>query len=221
MNADKRQSTALDTTYCYLIRHAATANNEHNPPVLQGRRLDSPLSAAGREQAARAGRFLAARPIAAVYASPMVRAVETARAVAEPHGLTVQTVDELNEADLGVWEGLDWNQIEQQYKDAYEAFMRDAGVNPYLGGETMNDVVDRAGPTIDRLLAENVGRTIAIVAHNVVNRTYLTRLLGLTASHYRSVPQDNACVNLLRFRRGRTKAITVNGVFHLDGHGEW
>jgi len=205
-----------DTTICYLVRHAATENNEQRPPVLQGQRLDVGLSAAGRDQAERTGRFLAERTIDAVYSSPMRRARETAEAIAAPHGLAVEVVDELIEVDVGEWEGLDWDEIRRGDPAAYEAFITDAGANGYLGGECLREVMDRAAPALDALLRRSVGRHVVVVAHNVVNRGYLTRLLEMPLAQYRLIPQDNCGLSVLRLRDGKIKATTVNCVFHLE-----
>lgn len=205
-----------ESTICYLIRHGATVNNEQNPPVLQGQRVDLELSVAGRDQAARTGRFLAARTIDAVYSSPMRRARQTAEAIASPHGLSVEIVEDIIEVDVGEWEGMNWDDIRRADPTAYEAFMTDAGSHGYLGGECLREVMDRAAPALDALLRDNVGRRVVVVAHNVVNRGYLTQLLGMPLARYRSVPQDNCGLNVLRCRQGTIKAVTVNSVFHLE-----
>jgi len=207
---------APNTCWLYLIRHAATDNNRAKPPRLQGRRTDPGLSDEGRRQAELTARFLSGVEFDAVYASPLLRANETATAIATPHGLEVITLDDLIEVDVGAWEGRSWNDIETSDPEAYRAFMSNAAENPYLGGETITDVLHRSGPALERLMADNLGRVIAAVAHNVVNRAWLTQLLDLPLAKYRSVPQDNCGVNLIRYRRGRLKAVTVNGVFHLD-----
>jgi len=198
-----------------LIRHAATENNRAVPPVLQGRRTDPPLSPEGWQQARRTARFLADVPLAAVYASPLLRARQTATEIAAARQLDVQTIDALIEADVGIWEGRSWEDIQKSDPEAYQAFMRDPAVHPYLGGENMLAVRDRVVPAFEQLMAENLGRRIAVVAHNVVNRVYLAELIGLDICRFRSVPQDNCAVNLLRFRHGRAKAVTINGIFHL------
>jgi broad specificity phosphatase PhoE len=204
-----------DTCWLYLIRHAATANNQAVPPRLQGRRTDPPLSDEGLEQARRTARALAGRPIDAVFASPLVRARQTAEAIAEPHGLPVQTVEDLTEIDVGQWEGLAWNEVERDYPEAYRLFMTDASIHGYLGGENLSVVQARVVPAFERLMAENVGRTIVAVAHNVVNRVYLAHLLTMPLAKYRSVPQDNCGITLLRRRAGEVKLVTINGVEHL------
>ena len=207
---------APDTCWVYLVRHAATDNNRADPPRLQGRRTDPGLSVEGHQQARQTARFLAACRVDTVYSSPLLRARQTAEAIAEPHGLSVQAVDELIEADVGQWEGLAWDEIERTNPEAYRAFMADAAVHPYLGGETLESVYARIVPAFDRLMVDNLGRLIVVSAHNVVNRAYLAPLLGLPLGRYRSVPQDNCGLNLLTYRDGRVKAVTVNAVFHLD-----
>jgi broad specificity phosphatase PhoE len=233
-----------DTCWLYLLRHGATENNRADPPRLQGRGTDPALSDEGFEQARQTARFLASAPLDVVYSSPLLRARQTAEAIAEPHGLGVQIVDDLTEVDVGDWEGRSWSEIQRTDPEAYQAFMTDATVNPYLGGENLQTVLDRAVPAFQRLMETGVGRLIVALAHNVVNRTYLAHLMGMPAARYlgrlvvavghncvnraylahllamplakyRSIPQDNCGLNLLRYRDGRVKAITVNGVFHL------
>jgi broad specificity phosphatase PhoE len=65
-------------------------------------------------------------------------------------------------------------------------------------------------------MEQNLGRVIVVVAHNVVNRAYLAQLMGMPVARYRSIPQDNCGLTLIRYRKGRAKAVTINGVFHLD-----
>ena len=207
---------APDTCWVYLVRHGATDNNRARPPRLQGRRTDPPLSDEGREQARQTGEFLADVPVDGVYSSPLLRARQTAEAIAQPHGLAVEVVADLIEVDVGVWEGRAWDEIEKTDPEAYRAFMTDASVNPYLGGENLQTVLARAEPAFERLMQQSLGRLIVVVAHNVVNRAYLAQLMGVPVARYRSIPQDNCGLTLLRYRDGRAKVVTINGVFHLD-----
>ena len=209
-------SRAPDTCWLYLIRHAATSNNRARPPRLQGRRTDPGLSDEGYQQAERTGRWLAGAPIDAVYSSPLLRARQTAAVVAEPHGVPVTVVEDLIEVDVGDWEGRSWDEIERNDPEAYRRFIADASVHAYRGGENLSVVRARAVPAFEQLLADNAGRIIAAVAHNVVNRTYLAHLLDVPLRNYRLVPQDNCGANLIRHRDGKTKLVTINAVWHLE-----
>ncbi len=211
---------ALSICRLYLIRHGATKNNCARPPRLQGRRLDAELSPEGRKQARLTGEFLAPYPVDAVYSSPLRRACQTAEAIAGLHRLAVGVVEDLAEVDVGRWEGMTWAEVQDLYPNEYQAFTTDAGIHPYHGGESLENVRARSVPALNGLLEENAGRTIAVVAHNVVNRVYLAHLMEIPLSQYRNIPQDNCGVNVLRHQDGRTQIVTINGVFHLDAARE-
>ncbi len=205
-----------NTCFAYLLRHGATENNLATPPRLQGRGLDGPLSAAGRQQARAASAELACLTLTAVFSSPLLRAQQTAEEVAAAHGLSVQSIPDLTEVDVGEWEGRSWVDIAREDTDLYERFVSDPGTFGYRGGENLTEVQRRVVPVIDRLLAEHLGQHIAIVAHNVVNRTYLATLMGLPLDRSRDLIQHNCGINVLRYRGGQCKLICMNSMFHLE-----
>ncbi len=199
----------------YLLRHGATANNLAQPPVLQGRNQNPGLSAEGQRQAEAAVGALADRNIAAIYCSPMVRAVETAEYFSRDRALAPQTIDALIEVDVGHWEGRDWNEIAASEPDAYRRFMQDPAAHGYSGGESLAEVAQRVLPAMRALLETHLGEAIIVVAHNVVNRVYLAELLQLPTSQARSIAQANCGINVIR-RRGTTDSVvTLNSVLHL------
>ncbi|MBX3415172.1 MAG: histidine phosphatase family protein [Pirellulales bacterium] len=204
-----------DTCLLYLLRHGATENNVAQPPRLQGRRSNLGLSAKGREQAEDAARLLAAHPLTAVYASPLLRALETAQAIAAPHGVAVACFEDLTECDIGQWENRSWVDIEKTDAEAYRLFQADAGTRGYLGGENLNQVLSRVKPVFEEILARHVGQAVAVVCHNVVNRVWLAHLLDMPMSVARGIPQENCGINLVRYRAGAAKVWTVNAVSHL------
>lgn len=204
-----------DACLMYLIRHGATPPNLVDPPIIQGAGINEPLADIGRLQAARAGEALKAAPLAAVYASPLLRAMETAEAVATPHGLPVTQVEALKEVEVGRWEGLSWDIIERDDPEAYQHFRSDPAVNGYPGGETLQGLLERVKGALELLLEQHVGEQIAVVAHSVVNRVYMGELLALPLNRAYPIRQDNCGINVVRWRGGAAKAVTVNGVQHL------
>lgn len=210
---------APDSCWLYLIRHGATANNNARPPRLQGQGIDAELCDEGRQQARRTAALLAGMPLAAVYCSPLLRARQTAEIVAAPHGLAVEIVPEIIEGDVGAWEGLAWDEVERSAPAAARLFLEDAGVHPFLGGENLTMIQTRVVPVIERLMRASLGRRIAVIAHNLVNRCYVAHLLQTPLANYRAIVQDNCGVNTLGYRAGRVRLVTMNYVAHLDGEG--
>ena len=205
-------------TTLYLIRHGATVQNEARPVVLQGCGINGPLSETGQQQAAGVAQVLSRMPLTKVYASPLQRARQTAEAIAAPHRLPVQTVEGLHEVDVGEWEGISWDQIMEDQPEEYARFIADPESVPYLGGESYGNVLQRVKPAILDLLAGHVEESIAVVAHNVVNRVLLADLLGLPLKRAKDIRQANCCVNVIRFKKDVPQLVTMNAELGLfDG----
>jgi len=211
-------SPAPHVCVMYLVRHGATANNLAKPPRVQGSGSDLSLSEEGQAQARAAGEFLRGLRIDAFYASTMKRAKETAEIIAsmrENESHEVSVVDALAEIDVGDWEGRSWVDIERDDPEGYRRFMTEPEMYGYAGGENLTQLLDRVTPAIDALFQQHLGQVICVVAHNVVNRSFMGRLLGLPAAKARSVPQDNCGINVLRWRDNQIKVATINARFHL------
>jgi len=208
-----------DMTRLFLIRHGSTAPNECRPFVLQGCEINGPLTELGRRQSQAVGRFLSRFKIDAVYASSLLRAQETAAAIAAHHQLPVQVRAELRECSVGQWEGKSWEAIQAEDPEGHRAFFADPVSAPHPGGESYSDLLHRVRPTINELLEMHRGQNIVVVAHNLANRVYLAELVGIDLKHARKLRQMNCCVNLLQHTAAQTELVSLNSVWHLDDLG--
>ncbi len=206
-----------ESTTLYLIRHGATDANLAVPARIQGRNTNPALAAVGIRQAEATRDFLDTRSFERCYTSPLLRAAQTASIVAAPHGLTPVPIEALTECDVGRWEGLDWESIRASDPEGHARFHANPAEFGYPGGETFADVYDRVRPALDELLLRHIGETIIVVAHHVVNRTYLAGLLGLGPDRARKVILDNCGISVVVRRRGKTTVGTLNAAFHLEG----
>ncbi|HEV3237723.1 MAG TPA: histidine phosphatase family protein [Gemmataceae bacterium] len=204
-------------TVLYLIRHGATEANLARPALLQGRHHDAGLAPLGIRQAQATRDFLAIRPIDYCYSSPLRRAVQTAEIVSKPHGLKPGILEALTECDIGRWEGMDWASIREKDETACHRFMTRPGKFGYPGGETFADVYNRVAPVLDELLHKHVGHSMLVVAHHIVNRTYLAGLLGLKPDQARQVSLDNCGISVVVKQGESTTVSTLNAAFHLQG----
>jgi broad specificity phosphatase PhoE len=205
-----------DECHLHLVRHGSTANNLARPQRLQGRGMDAALAEEGHREAAQLASHFANHAIDRFYSSPLLRARETAAAIATSHEQPVELIEELTESDVGLWEGLLWNEVEEQYPEAYRLYMQDPSVNPYFGGESFSQVQQRVVPEFQQLLEQNLGSTILVVAHNSVNRSFLAHLIDLPLSNVHKLPQKNAATNYIRYRKGKAELVTMNWVGHLE-----
>lgn len=210
-----------DACLLYLVRHGATVSNLADPPVLQGRGVDHGLCEIGRRQAQQTAALLAGIPFSAVYSSTMQRARETAETIAAQRGLDeVATSDRLVEVDVGRWEGMTWAEIMRRDPEGYRAFDDDPLQYGYPGGETILQVQARATAAITEMVRAHPGRSIVVVGHAVVNRMFLAGPLGLSPIKGRELSQDNCAVNVVRFRDGKARVVTLNSTFHLSSENQ-
>ncbi|MBN2386380.1 MAG: histidine phosphatase family protein [Anaerolineales bacterium] len=152
-------------THLFLIRHGETDWN------VEGRwqgQADVPLNARGRAQAARMAETLRGLDLQAIYASDLVRARETAEALAAVHGLEVRLDARLREIHQGEWQGLLVGEIEARYAARFHERRRDPLNVAPPGGETVAGVQARVVAFLQEVVARHPGQTLAIVAHGFV-----------------------------------------------------
>ncbi|HEV8586892.1 MAG TPA: histidine phosphatase family protein [Methylomirabilota bacterium] len=181
-------------TLIYLLRHGEVA--QANPRRFIGH-LDVPLSARGEAQCRAQARRLAGAPIAALYTSDLVRARHSGAIIGAPHGLTPTEMPALREMAMGRWEGLTADEIRAREPAAFDDWMARIGEFPFPEGESVPDLIARAGPAFDAIVAQSPGPAIAIVAHGGTNRALLCRALGLPLARLLAFGQDYGTLNVL------------------------
>ncbi|OGO47109.1 MAG: hypothetical protein A2W34_03185 [Chloroflexi bacterium RBG_16_64_32] len=199
----------------FLVRHGETESNRRG---LALGRDDVPLNERGLWQAERLGRALAPEPLAAVYSSPLRRTLDTARAVASPHGVDVQTEERLVEMDIGEADGLTFEEVRSRFPGLLEAWVSDKGPTQAMpGGERLLDVQERAWSAIADLAARHNEETVAAVTHNFVILTLLVRVLGLDLVQFRRLRHSVGAVSVLDTRPKRFTLVRLNDTCHLEG----
>jgi alpha-ribazole phosphatase len=186
-------------TTLYLIRHGVT---EGNGDKRYKGSIDVPISEEGIEQVKRAAAFirncLGGGSLAAVYASPLSRAFDSASVIAEPYGLEPVVLNGLKERNFGIWEGMSLVEIQKQYPDAFKAWASNPLEHSPIGGESTLQVRDRIIPVVEDIVSRHYDEKIAVVAHGGVNRVILCHFLCMPLEHIFRIEQDNAAVNIIK-----------------------
>ena len=204
-------------TRVFLVRHGATVLSAEDR--FAGA-TNVELSDLGREQAEALARRLAGQPIAAFYASPLDRTMETVRILAAPHGKSVEADAGFLEINHGVWEGLT-RQAETKFGDMYVRWEADPYNFAPLGGETGLTVTARAMPALLRAVAAHPGEIICVVSHKATIRLLLGAILGFDPRRYRDhLDLNPASLTILDFRDAMSARLTVfNDVAHYAPDG--
>jgi probable phosphoglycerate mutase len=200
-------------TRILLARHGETDWNREGR--WQGH-SDQPLNALGIAQARALGRRLACEPVAALYASDLRRATDTAAEVSRETGLDAILTPGLREVDVGDLSGLDRADAGRRYPDWYTRW-RDGTADGYPGGERFVDLRRRSVAAFDRIADRHAGETAVAVCHNGVIRAIVLHVLGLDPDERRRIAAGpNGSLTVLERRRSRTVVVSLNDSGHLD-----
>jgi broad specificity phosphatase PhoE len=179
-----------------LVRHAEPAESA------RGRcygRLDFELSAWGRTQSEQLARQLSAEPVAAVVSSPRRRAIDTARPIAELHGLAVGVVESLRELDFGEIEGRTYDEIAAARPELFAQWMRAPTAVRFPGGESFDSLRRRVADAVCRLRETYDGRLVVAVTHGGVVRAVLVDALGVPVEHTFRLAVDPASLTRIEW----------------------
>jgi broad specificity phosphatase PhoE len=160
-------------THLYLIRHARTAWNLDER--IQGW-ADIPLDEVGRQQAEALAERLSDTHFDAIYSSPLLRARQTAEALAAGRSLELQLDERLRERHLGEWTGLTFDEARLRWPERFESDWRIQGAP---GGEDQTGLIARSAAALDACLAAYPDGTLAVVSHGGTLSAYLAHVLGI------------------------------------------
>jgi len=194
-----------------LVRHGESEGNIRR--VMQGQ-LDLPLTDAGREQARLVAARIASMPVAAIYASPLSRAFETAEVIAGHHGLAVHPVEDLQEGAWGEAQGLTWPEVITRWRvDDGRAL---AEVIP--GAEAAGALRSRAARAIDALLDRHEHDVAVCVSHAGTIAQLIAHLIGMPEGHLPRLSTGNTAVTVVEGAASEPVIRMLNDMCHLAGH---
>ncbi|MSO18416.1 MAG: phosphoglycerate mutase [Actinobacteria bacterium] len=203
--------TNFKATRLVLARHAVTAQTG---PLLSGRASGIDLSEKGRGQAEVLGKRLANLPVAAVYASPIERTTQTAAAVATHHGLTVQPLPGVLEADYGEWTGQKISELAKT--DLWKVVQRTPSRVVFPGGEAIMAMQARMVETLDSLVADHPGDLIVVVSHADPIKAAIAHYTGVHLDLFQRIAVAPASITAFTFSEHGVAMIKCNDTGDLD-----
>jgi probable phosphoglycerate mutase len=200
-------------TRVIAVRHGETDWNVETR--MQGQ-LDIPLNDKGRWQAERVAEALADESIDAIYSSDLLRAIQTADAVARRQRRPVGTDRGLRERCFGVFEGLTFSEVEARWPEQSRRWRRrEPGFAPD-GAESLEQFSARCVGSAERLVARHPGQTIALIAHGGVMDCLYRAATRVPLQAARSWLLGNASINRLLYTAQGFTLVGWNDTGHLD-----
>lgn len=173
-------------TKLILVRHGQSKANEGG--YLVGK-TEAPLSTLGEKQAEAVCEYiLKSYNVDAVYSSPLSRAVNTVKGVADALNLPIIKEEKLTEFDFGEWEGLTLEEIKNNHDNGYSRWASDPGCFTPPGGEAMAHLQARVVEGIKEICKKEDGKTVVIGAHSSVIRAFQCYIQGLHISKMKNTP---------------------------------
>jgi 2,3-bisphosphoglycerate-dependent phosphoglycerate mutase len=212
---DRSQSTEF-----WVVRHGESTWN------ILGRyqgQADVPLSLEGRLQAAMLAERLTGQTFAAVYSSDLVRAFDTALAVAERlEGCPPVQIDPgLREIDVGELSGKDTPQLRLEHADYLAALRADPWATRRPGGESMKDLYLRAGASFQVMRERHPGERVLVFTHGGVVRVAVGLALGgVPQNAWARLSVTNTSVTRVLLTPTGGTLLGFNDAAHLEALGE-
>ncbi len=190
-----------------LVRHGTTPTTGK---FLPGRAPGLHLSAEGRAQAERVASGIAALDLspAAVYASPLERARETAAPIARALGLRVRTERGLLEVDIGEWTGMSIKRAARR-REWWSVQRWPSGFG-FPGGESFAELVARTTDAVSRLVRAHPRQTIVAVSHADPIRALVATAAGVPLDLFQRLTISTCSVSALRYAPEGPRILCVN-----------
>ena len=174
-----------------LVRHGQTKWNSEGR--VQGR-TDIPLNARGMAQAEAVGEWLSGRKIDAVYASPLMRAHDTAKAIADRQGVCVKLLGEMIEIDFGLWEEKTADELKKLYPEYWNdwSWHLDEEKSANMQAESAYTILNRVKRALNSIFEENTaGSTAVVVSHTMPIKLIMANAIGLPLKSLQSIKVGN------------------------------
>lgn len=192
-------SNPVRTRIC-IIRHGETDWNVEKR--IQGH-TDIPLNDTGRAQALAMAFNAAHQRFHAIYSSDLLRAMETAAALAQREDHAVKALPQLRERHYGIFQGLTAAEAAVRHPQAHAHYLARDPEYDFETGESLTAFAGRVNEGIDWLVRHHAGQTIAAVSHSGVLDIVYRRATGRPLSTPRDFKIPNCALNW----------------FHFDGQG--
>ncbi len=185
-----------DKTTIYLIRHGECAGNKENR--IRGC-VDFPLNDNGIKQAYALAEAMRDKKIEYIYSSPLSRAVSTAEILGDALKLPYEVRDGFCNIHLGPWENRIKEELAVQEPEKWQTWLDQPEELVIEGGETLDQVGERAIRDLNAVIEEHRGATIALIAHRGVLKPLMAAAIGVARPSYWRLHVDTASYSMLTF----------------------
>ena len=198
-----------------IVRHGFSVGNKGN--IFTGQ-LDLSLDEVGFSQAEFVAKYVLENfEVDEVYSSELCRAYDTVLPIAKALSKEIKRRKDLNEVDVGAWQGKTFDEVKEEYPEGFELYKRSPGTVQFDGGESYSDVRERAVNEFHKIAEENEGKTVVVATHGGVIRNLLAAWLGIPVERITEVPRaSNASITVAEYENGKANILIYGYTGHLE-----
>ena len=197
-----------------LVRHGESIANKEG--IYQGQTYDTGLTKRGVKQARASAKTLAKMKIDKIISSPLRRTKDSAEIIGRQLKTPVLVEHRIIEISHGEWEGKHKEWVKKSYPDLLETWKEKPTEAQMPNGENMEKVSKRINKFLQAVRKNYDGKNILVVGHDLIMRTMIANLLGLSLDHIWNFQLDNGGITILELGRERTSRLVVlNQSIHL------
>lgn len=194
------------TTKIFLIRHGQVVSHEKR--TYNGH-ADVGLTDFGVSQYHELRERLAGEGITACYSSDLSRCSIGANIICEQFGITPRLDPRLRELNIGIWEGMTWEEIIEKYPEEWHGRLADIVNYRVPEGENLIDLEGRCLPAFKEIIAAHPGENVLVVGHGGMNRILLLDAIGAPLSALFNIEQKYGCLNVIDFYEDGKQTVTL------------
>jgi probable phosphoglycerate mutase len=196
-----------------IVRHGESEWNRIHR--YQGQ-LDAPLSDLGLRQAQALAARLKGESIQHIYTSPLLRAANTAEAIAANHpGVPFTRSDALLEIHHGEWQGKYAEEVVAQYSVGLAEWRAHPTRSQMPGGESFTNILKRSLDFLEQIIAEHAGQTILLSTHDVVVKILVADALGMNMDRINRIWVTNASISVIEYGDDLPYLVSLSEACHL------
>ena len=189
-----------------LIRHGE--NDYTRSGKLAGLRPGVHLNETGQTQAQALAKRLAPAPIKAIYTSPLERAQETARPLAEAKKLPLRLCEALQEINVGEWAGRSLKSVART--NLWRDVQHEPSRTQFPGGETFLAAQARAVQALEQIARDHPKDLVAAVTHADIIKLVVAYYLGLPLDLFQRLVVGTASITVLHLGQGQPALVKLN-----------
>jgi broad specificity phosphatase PhoE len=199
----------------YIVRHGETEWNKEER--IQGR-LDSSLTAKGKEYAKLLSERLRDTQFDHIISSPSERTIETAQLIKGNRNLQIVTDERIMEMHMGPWQGMKKKEIKALYSHEYDYFMNKPDVYRNEDAESFADMYKRAEDFLHDIRSKEINGNLLVVTHGLFIKSLCLLFKGIDLKDIWTEPTvEGTSLTIVKINHDRIELILEGDMSHVKG----